>query len=56
MSEPAAKKAKTSFQVGDAAPAVEVVTKFPLETTKFSELLADKKAILVGLPGAFTPT
>jgi len=42
--------------VGSPSPDVDVVTKFPRETAKFSSLMAGKKAILVGLPGAFTPT
>jgi len=44
------------MKVGDKAPSVTVITKFPLEGVAFSELVAGKKVILVGLPGAFTPT
>ena len=50
------KAARRCLTVGAASPTVDVVTKFPRETAKFSDLVAGKKVVLVGLPGAFTPT
>jgi len=44
------------ISVGAKSPAVDVVLDFPRATAKFSELVAGKKVVLVGLPGAFTPT
>ncbi|KAG2184574.1 hypothetical protein INT43_000483 [Umbelopsis isabellina] len=45
-----------SIKVGDRIPDVEVQGSSPAETHKTGELLASKKrAILFGVPGAFTP-
>lgn len=46
-----------AVKVGDKIPTdVELHFGFPPESIDLSERLAKKKTILVGLPGAFTPT
>ncbi|KAI8976051.1 thioredoxin-like protein [Pilobolus umbonatus] len=40
---------------GDQIPNIEVQLKSPAETVKTGDLFKDKKAILFGVPGAFTP-
>merc|ERR1719491_2737484 len=43
-------------KVGDTVPDVMLDRGFPAEKFSFKELCAGKKVVLVGLPGAFTPT
>lgn len=45
-----------AIKVGDKFPAVEVDLGFPPKKVNMGERLAGKKMIVVGLPGAFTPT
>lgn len=42
--------------VGDKLPAVNLHFGFPPEMINLAEYSADKSLVLVGLPGAFTPT
>ena len=42
--------------VGDAIPNVSLDIDFPPKEISLPERLAKRKVILVGLPGAFTPT
>ena len=42
--------------VGDAVPSVELHKNFPPEKINLADFCRDKKIILLGLPGAFTPT
>jgi peroxiredoxin len=44
------------IQVGDKLPDVTLDKGFPPEAVSTSSLCSNKKIILVGLPGAFTPT
>lgn len=49
--------ASSAVSVGDTIPtSVELHYEFPPEKINVSERLASKNAIIVGLPGAFTPT
>eukprot|EP00928_Gymnodinium_smaydae_P012872 TRINITY_DN146_c0_g1_i1.p1 TRINITY_DN146_c0_g1~~TRINITY_DN146_c0_g1_i1.p1 ORF type:complete len:207 (-),score=68.43 TRINITY_DN146_c0_g1_i1:211-831(-) len=43
-------------KIGGAAPDAEVYAGFPPEKLSFKSMIAGKKVILMGLPGAFTPT
>jgi peroxiredoxin len=43
-------------KVGDAVPAVSLHKGFPPEMLDLKEFCKGKKVVLVGLPGAFTPT
>jgi len=43
-------------KVGDAVPAVDLHKGFPPEKVALREFCRGKKVVLVGLPGAFTPT
>jgi len=43
-------------KVGDAIPAVSLDKGFPPEPFPVAEFCKGKKVVLVGLPGAFTPT
>lgn len=52
----AEKKARTGVAVGDAIPAVSLDKGFPPEKVAMAEFCKGKKIVLVGLPGAFTPT
>jgi peroxiredoxin len=47
-----------TIQVGDKIPAVDLqrMGKDGVETVNSSELLAGRKVVIFGLPGAFTPT
>lgn len=42
--------------VGSKFPAVELMFGFPPEKIDMAERVKDKRVIVVGLPGAFTPT
>jgi peroxiredoxin len=42
--------------VGDKLPSVELHLGFPPEKHNLADFAGDKSIILVGLPGAFTPT
>ena len=47
----------SAVKVGDVIPAdVDLHFGFPPENINLSQRIAKKKIILVGLPGAFTPT
>jgi len=48
--------ATTAIKVGDKFPDVKVMKDFPPDTVDLTSRIADKKVLLVGLPGAFTPT
>jgi len=43
-------------KVGDSIPAVELDKGFPPEKVALADFCKGKKVVLVGLPGAFTPT
>eukprot|EP00658_Telonema_sp_P-2_P017007 TRINITY_DN16585_c0_g1_i4.p2 TRINITY_DN16585_c0_g1~~TRINITY_DN16585_c0_g1_i4.p2 ORF type:complete len:197 (+),score=44.56 TRINITY_DN16585_c0_g1_i4:177-767(+) len=45
-----------TIKVGDTIPDVSIQTGFPPEPVVMKERLAGKNVIVVGLPGAFTPT
>jgi hypothetical protein len=45
-----------NIAVGDAAPSVNLHSGFPPSMVDFAEYSKGKNLILVGLPGAFTPT
>ena len=45
-----------ALAVGDSFPDVKIDSGFPPEVVSLKDQLAGKKTILVGLPGAFTPT
>jgi len=42
--------------VGDSMPSVTLDSGFPPEKVDISEYTKGKKMVIVGLPGAFTPT
>jgi 2-Cys peroxiredoxin 5 len=44
------------IKVGDKLPDVELDINFPPEKVSVSSLCLGKKIVVVGLPGAFTPT
>jgi peroxiredoxin len=47
----------SAIEVGDSIPpSVELHFGFPPEKIEVAKRIAGKKVILVGLPGAFTPT
>lgn len=48
--------ATASISVGDRLPSIELDLGFPPEKVDVAARVAGKKTILVGLPGAFTPT
>ena len=45
-----------AVKVGDTFPAIELHHNFPPEKINIADRIANKNAIIVGLPGAFTPT
>lgn len=45
-----------SIKVGDKLPSAEVHSGFPPEKIDFQKYTANKSVVIVGLPGAFTPT
>lgn len=45
-----------SVSIGDAIPAVSLDKGFPPEKVPLDDFCTGKKVVLVGLPGAFTPT
>lgn len=47
---------KNSVSEGAKFPAVQVDFGFPPEKVNMAERLKDKKVLVVGMPGAFTPT
>ena len=53
---PAVCAAAAVAKPGDRVPAVSLDFGFPPEKVNLAERAAGKKIILVGLPGAFTPT
>ena len=52
----AAAASHADWLVGSKAPAIEIDYGFPPTKIDLAERVANKKVILVGLPGAFTPT
>jgi len=48
--------ATTTTMIGEKIPAVEMHQGFPPEKINLRDFCANKKVIMVGLPGAFTPT
>jgi len=48
--------AANSIKVGDKLPSVEVHSGFPPEKINLAKYTANKAVLIVGLPGAFTPT
>ena len=60
VAAPLAKAAHTrglAIKVGSKFPSVEVdAAKWPPTAFNLADRIADKKVIVVGLPGAFTPT
>jgi len=47
---------RTFASVGDPVPSIELYKGFPPERVNLAEYCQDKNVILLGLPGAFTPT
>jgi 2-Cys peroxiredoxin 5 len=45
-----------TIKVGDKIPSVKLHHGFPPELVDISERTSSRKVVLVGLPGAFTPT
>jgi 2-Cys peroxiredoxin 5 len=48
--------AAAQIKVGEKIPSVELDLGFPPEKIDVAKRIAGKKVVLVGLPGAFTPT
>lgn len=46
----------SGIKVGDMIPDVSLDKGFPPEKVSLREITKGKKVVLVGLPGAFTPT
>jgi hypothetical protein len=46
----------SAVKVGDNLPSIELHHNFPPDKINIADRLGNKKAIIVGLPGAFTPT
>lgn len=45
-----------AVKVGDSIPSIELHHNFPPEKIDLADRLANKNVVIVGLPGAFTPT
>lgn len=45
-----------SVKVGDKLPSVDLHSGFPPEKIDLASYVANKNVVIVGLPGAFTPT
>ena len=45
-----------AIKVGDKLPAIDIDWGFPPETVNMGAWTTGKTSIIVGLPGAFTPT
>lgn len=45
-----------AVKIGDKLPSVELHSGFPPKKVDLKEYIAKKSVIIVGLPGAFTPT
>jgi peroxiredoxin len=45
-----------SIKTGDKVPAVSLDFGFPPQKVFLPEYTSDKKMLIIGLPGAFTPT
>ena len=45
-----------TIAVGDKVPSIELDFGFPPKKVNVAEYAAGKKVIIMGLPGAFTPT
>jgi len=45
-----------AIKVGDKLPSAEVHSGFPPEKLDFQKYTANKAVVIIGLPGAFTPT
>jgi len=50
------KKAKKQAKVGDLIPQINLHKGFPPEEFPLRKFCKGKKVVLIGLPGAFTPT
>jgi peroxiredoxin len=48
--------AASAVSIGDRVPSIDLDLGFPPERVNLASRTAGKKVILVGLPGAFTPT
>lgn len=46
----------SAIKVGDSIPSAELHYDFPPTKVDIASRVANKKTIIVGLPGAFTPT
>jgi len=56
-SSPATSLLRRGFaSVGDKLPSVELHLGFPPEKHNLADFAGDKSILLIGLPGAFTPT
>jgi len=56
MPDSPSKKARTGVAVGDRLPEATLDKGFPPEKVDLVKYCTGKKVVLVGLPGAFTPT
>ena len=56
VDKPALAQASKMISLGDLIPHVEVFVGHPPEKVDLFKRIAGKKVIVVGLPGAFTPT
>jgi len=46
----------SAINVGDKIPSISLDYGFPPEKINLADRVAGKKVVIVGLPGAFTPT